>query len=108
MASLLRTAAKKGIAPGYARRLVADGPTTQDAAPGLPGLIEQLSERELDMLRMLGTDLDGPDIARELSVSLSTVRTHTNRIFAKLGVHDRRAAVRRARELGLLSRNHDR
>ena len=108
MASLLRTAAKKGIAPGYARRLVADGPTTQDAAPGLPGLIEQLSERELDVLRMLGTDLDGPDIARELSVSLSTVRTHTNRIFAKLGVHDRRAAVRRARELGLLSRNHDR
>ena len=108
MASLLRTAAKKGIAPGYARRLVAAGPTTQDAAPGLPGLIEQLSERELDVLRMLGTDLDGPDIARELSVSLSTVRTHTNRIFAKLDVHDRRAAVRRARELGLLARNNDR
>ena len=76
--------------------------------PVRPGLIEQLSERELDVLRMLGTDLDGPDIARELSVSLSTVRTHTNRIFAKLDVHDRRAAVRRARELGLLTRNNDR
>ncbi|MGC5222580.1 LuxR C-terminal-related transcriptional regulator [Micromonospora sp. DT81.3] len=108
MASLLRTAAKKGIAPGYARRLVAAGSKTPVTVAVLPGLIEQLSERELDVLRMLGTDLDGPDIARELSVSLSTVRTHTNRIFAKLDVHDRRAAVRRARELGLLARNNDR
>ena len=73
-----------------------------------PGLIEPLSERELDVLRLLGTDLDGPDIARELTVSLSTVRTHTNRIYAKLGVNNRRAAVRRARELDLLSRTRDR
>ena len=47
------------------------------------------------MLRLLGTDLDGPDIARELTVSLSTVRTHTKSIYAKLGVNNRRAAVRR-------------
>ena len=60
------------------------------------------------MLRLLGTDLDGPDIARELSVSLTTVRTHSQHIYAKLGVNNRRAAVRRARELDLLpgSRNH--
>ena len=53
------------------------------------------------MLRLLGTDLDGPEIARELVVSLNTVRTHTKNIYAKLGVNNRRAAVRRARELGL-------
>ena len=59
------------------------------------------------MLRLLGTDLDGPDIARRLIVSLNTVRTHTNHVYAKLGVSNRRAAVRRARELGLLSRPRD-
>ena len=60
------------------------------------------------MLRLLGTDLDGPEIARELVVSLSTVRTHTKSIYAKLGVNNRRAAVRRAAELDLLSRPRDR
>ena len=67
-------------------------------------LIEPLSERELEVLRLLESDLDGPDIARELVVSLTTVRTHTRNIYAKLGVNSRRAAVRRAAELGLLSR----
>lgn len=56
------------------------------------------------MLRLLGTDLDGPGIARELVVSLNTVRTHTQHIYAKLGVTNRRAAVRSAAELDLLSR----
>ena len=74
------------------------------APPANQGLIEPLSERELDVLRLLGTDLDGPDIARELVVSLNTVRTHTKNIYAKLGVNNRRAAVRRAEELDLLSR----
>ncbi|WP_448074004.1 helix-turn-helix transcriptional regulator [Georgenia yuyongxinii] len=54
------------------------------------------------MLRLLGTELNGPDIARRLIVSLNTVRTHTKNIYAKLGVNSRRAAVRRAGELGLL------
>ena len=60
------------------------------------------------MLRLLETDLDGPEIARHLVVSLSTVRTHTQNIFYKLGVNNRRAAVRRAEELDLLSRTHNR
>jgi LuxR family transcriptional regulator, maltose regulon positive regulatory protein len=67
-----------------------------------------LSDRELDVLRLLGTDLNGPDIARELTVSLSTVRTHTNRIYAKLGVNNRRAAVRQAQQLDLMPRTRDR
>ena len=61
-----------------------------------------LSERELDVLRLLRSDLSGPDIANELVVSLNTLRTHTKSIYAKLGVSSRRAAVRRAAELGLL------
>jgi ATP/maltotriose-dependent transcriptional regulator MalT len=60
------------------------------------------------VLRLLGSDLDGPDIARQLTVSLNTLRTHTKNIYAKLGVNSRRAVVRQAAELNLLSRTHDR
>jgi LuxR family maltose regulon positive regulatory protein len=63
-----------------------------------------LSDRELDVLRLLASELGGPDIARELHVSLSTVRTHTQRIYTKLGVNNRRAAVRRAHQLNLFGR----
>ena len=65
-------------------------------------LIEPLSERELEVLRLLRSELSGPEIARDRMVSLSTVRTHIQHIFAKLGVNNRRAAVRRAEELDLL------
>ena len=107
MASLLRAAAKQGTARNYVRRLLAAVNKTEDGMPASQGLIEPLSERELDVLRLLGTDLGGPEIARELVVSLNTVRTHTKNIYAKLGVNNRRAAVRRARELDL-SRTGDR
>ena len=60
-----------------------------------------MSARELEVLRLLRSDLSGPDIARELIVSLNTVRTHTKNIYAKLGVNNRREAVTRAAELGL-------
>ena len=72
------------------------------------GLIEAVSERELEVLRLLGSDLSGPDIARELLVSINTLRTHTKSIYTKLGVNNRRAAVRRAQELDLLSRSRQR
>ncbi len=104
MAALLRVAAKQGIAPSYVRRLLAAVNKTEDRAPIEQDLIETLSERELEVLRLLGTDLDGPDIARHLIVSLNTVRTHTKHIYEKLGVNNRRAAVRRAEELALLPR----
>ena len=63
-----------------------------------PAYVEPLSERELEVMRLLGSDLDGPDIARQLSVSLSTVRTHTQHIYAKLGVDTRAGAVAKAIE----------
>ena len=65
--------------------------------------MEPLSDREQEVLRLLGTELSGPEIARELVVSLNTVRSHTKSIYTKLGVNTRRTAVRRAQELGLLS-----
>jgi LuxR family maltose regulon positive regulatory protein len=71
------------------------------STPAQP-LVDSLSERELDVLRLLESDLGGPDIARELCVSVNTVRTHTRHIYAKLGVTTRREAVREAARLGLL------
>ncbi|HEX2980862.1 MAG TPA: LuxR C-terminal-related transcriptional regulator [Anaerolineaceae bacterium] len=65
-----------------------------------PG-VEALSERELEVLRLLRSELSGPEIAQQLIVSLNTLRTHTKNIFNKLGVNNRRAAVRRAEELDL-------
>ena len=105
MASLLRAAAKRGTSRDYARRLLAALSETGHGGPVMQSLIDPLSERELDVLRLLGTELDGPAIARELVVSLNTVRTHTKNIYAKLAVTSRRAAVRRAAELDLLPRH---
>ncbi len=101
MAALLRAVAKQGTTRAYARRLLAAVSEPGQDSPVTPALIDPLSERELDVLRLLGTELDGPAIARELIVSLHTVRTHTKHIYAKLAVTNRRAAVRRAAELGL-------
>jgi LuxR family maltose regulon positive regulatory protein len=108
VAPLLEAAAKRRVASSYVRDLLAAFGRGANRAPIGQGLIEPLSERELDVLRLLASDLNGPDIARELVVSLNTVRTHTKNIYAKLGANNRRAAVTRAVELDLLSRAHDR
>ena len=99
--SLLRAAEKQGTTRNYVRRLLAAVSQTRQDSPVRQALIDPLSERELDVLRLLGTELDGPAIARELMVSLNTVRTHTKNIYTKLAVTSRRAAVRRAAELDL-------
>jgi LuxR family transcriptional regulator, maltose regulon positive regulatory protein len=104
MTSLLRAAAKQGTRRDYVRRLLAAASRIGHNGPTEQALIEPLSERELDVLRLLGSELDGPAIARELTVSLNTMRTHTKNIYAKLAVTNRRAAVRRAAELNLLPR----
>jgi LuxR family maltose regulon positive regulatory protein len=115
MTAMLKMAAKQGISASYVRRLLAAVDKTEvgsrhpsRSSASWNGLIEPLSERELDVLRLLASDLGGPDIARHLVVSLNTVRTHTKSIYTKLGVNTRRAAVRRAEELDLLSRGHNR
>lgn len=75
---------------------------TEQDAPAAEPAAEVLSARELDVLRLLATDLTGPEIAQRLYVSLNTLRTHTRHIFAKLDVNTRRAAVRRATERELM------
>jgi LuxR family maltose regulon positive regulatory protein len=72
------------------------------AAAAVPSGDEGLSDRELEVLRLLATELTGPEIARHLFVSVNTLRTHTKHIFTKLDVNTRQAAVRRATERGLL------
>ena len=107
---LLAALAESPGSSTYTRTLVAACTAVATAAPGRPEAqgpavggrrTEPLSARELEVLHLLATDLDGPDIARHLFVSLNTVRTHTKSIYTKLGVNNRRAAVRRGRELGL-------
>jgi LuxR family transcriptional regulator, maltose regulon positive regulatory protein len=66
------------------------------------GLLEPLSQRELEVLRLFKTELSGSEIARELVVALSTVRTHTKSIYSKLNVNNRRDAIKRATELSLI------
>lgn len=107
MAQLLQEAANRDITPDYTSKLLVAlktwGQFHNEAPTAAPQpLIEPLSQRELDVLRLLNTELSGPEIARELVVALSTVRTHTKRIYGKLNVTNRRAAVKRAAELELI------
>ena len=71
-------------------------------SPPAQPLIDPLSERELEVLRLLATGLSNPEIADELVVAVSTVRSHCKSIYGKLNVHKRWDAVQRAQELGLI------
>lgn len=110
MSHLLGEATVRGILPAYSRKLLLSFEPEQPKSPDKPAssgasstpLVDPLSERELDVLKLLATDLNGPEIANALTISLSTMRTHTRNIYEKLGADNRRAAVRRAQELHLL------
>ncbi len=111
LAQLLEAAARQGIMPDYARRLLLafagehPGPASEVMPPtpvASSALNEPLSQRELEILRLFKSELSGPEIAQELVIALSTVRTHTKSIYSKLSVNSRRAAVNRAVELGLI------
>ena len=116
MASMLSRLAPGMPDRAYLQRLIAESgkhPASPNGAePGRSAttqrLVDPLSPRELEVLRLLSTDLDGPELARHLVVSLNTLRTHTKNIYAKLDVTSRRAAVRRAAELDLFERHLDR
>ena len=112
MQRLLERAVTHQITPTYTNQILTalknwgqqpETPASQTSFGGLSGIeADPLSPRELDVLRLLNTELSGPEIARELVVALSTVRTHTKSIYSKLDVTNRRAAVNRATELGLI------
>jgi LuxR family maltose regulon positive regulatory protein len=104
MTGLLRRAAQdEGVHPHVLEllRLAAGNIETGGTVSRQPPA-SVLSERELQVLRLLDSELSGPEIARRLYVSHNTLRSHTKHIFTKLDVTSRRAAVLRARERGLL------
>jgi LuxR family maltose regulon positive regulatory protein len=111
MAHLLYVALSCGIAPNYVRRLLAAFPVTEHEQPNQSrsrapevGLIEPLSQRELEVLQLIAEGLTNQEIASRLSLSLNTVKTHARNIYGKLGVHSRSQAIARSRALGLLPR----
>jgi LuxR family maltose regulon positive regulatory protein len=111
---LLRRVAARGVAPRYVGDLLAAfGGTASRAAASRATdtaslseaaqvLVEPLSERELDVLRLLNTHLTSTLMADELFIAVSTVRSHIKSIYGKLNVHSREEAVQYAQELGLL------
>ncbi len=100
--SLLKEAARQGIQSEHVTSLLAVFPTPVQPEP-IPDLPDALSEREVEVLRLMADGLKNQEIADRLVVSLNTIRYHSKNIFGKLGVDNRTAAVGRARELGLLT-----
>ena len=91
-----------GIAGRYLTRTEARHRLSSAPLAPAPSLVEQLTERELAVLRFLPTQLSQRDISSELYVSLNTVETHCGAIYRKLGVGDRKSAVQAARDFRLL------
>jgi len=109
MARLLYEAAALGIHPAYAGQLLAafEGEVVfQNPPKGLSQpqleLVEPLSERELEVLKLIAEGLSNREIAEQLVISLSTVKSHTHHIFNRLNVNNRTQAVALARSLGLI------
>jgi LuxR family transcriptional regulator, maltose regulon positive regulatory protein len=107
MASLLLTAAARGIAPEYVRRLLAAfrDETTDSRRPSVKAaslLVEPLGERELEVLRLIDAGLSNREIAEELCVAVSTVKKHINHIYDKLDAGSRTQALAKAREARIL------
>jgi LuxR family maltose regulon positive regulatory protein len=122
MAHLLRQLAKRGVAPdyvqepdyvrepGHVRRILAAFPKTRATPEAIrairqdaqAALVEPLTERELEVLQLLGRRLSDQEIAQTLSISVLTAKTHARNIYQKLGVSGRRQAVAKARSLGIL------
>lgn len=107
-----RTAAR-GIPLSYLARLVRacadeaalanpqEGPHASPKVAVVPGLVEALTDREVEVLQLLALGKQNREIAQELWVALNTVKKHVTHIFEKLGAANRTEATARARELGL-------
>ena len=110
MAILLYQALTRGIAPEYVRRLLAAFPAVEakeparsETQPSDSGLIEPLSEREIEVLQLVAAGLTNQEIAGRLFLSQHTVKVHARNIYGKLGVKNRTQAAARGKALGILS-----
>ena len=106
---ILEKALFRGLTPDFTRKLLdiieeeeRQRQTRKRTAMTLPLPQGVLSEREIEVLRLLADDVSNEHIAKNLNVSLGTVKTHVHHIIEKLEVKDRRQAVQRAKDLGLL------
>jgi LuxR family maltose regulon positive regulatory protein len=105
MLDLLRLARSRGLAPDYiATLLIASGkePATPRSVPRSAGLVDPLSQRELEVLHLLADGASNEEIAERLVIAVSTAKRHVSNIFGKLTVSSRTQAVARAQALGLL------
>ena len=121
MEAILRAAASRGTVPHYVARLLSSFSRRRDEtstvgaeepdiraygpAPSLPFYepgSERLSVREVEVLRLIAGGKTNAEIAQTLVVAVSTIKSHTNSIFGKLQVSNRREAILRAREMQLL------
>jgi LuxR family maltose regulon positive regulatory protein len=117
MATLLRQAAARGIEPDYVQELLdafavqacAERPTANGIPPSSgqrrvsSSLVEPLTERELEVLRLVAEGLSNREIAERLVVAIGTVKVHIHNICGKLDVQNRTQAILRAQQLGLLT-----
>jgi DNA-binding NarL/FixJ family response regulator len=90
------------LAPSITRRLIEEFAASPPAAPAPPGL-DELTPRELEVFRLVAQGKSNADIAAELIIGETTVKTHVTRMMMKLGVHDRVQAVVLAYELGVVT-----
>ena len=107
MGEVLKYSVEQGISVSFASKLLDEMAKEKWAretpfVTGTPTLLEPISERELQVLRLLNSDLTTPEIAQELIVAVSTIRSHIKNIYRKLNVHSRMEAVDRAKQLNLL------
>jgi ATP/maltotriose-dependent transcriptional regulator MalT len=107
MAALLHRAALRGVIPDYVAGLLAAFPAIDRGIQISPssatfGFNEPLSERELEVLRWLASGASNHEIAKLLSITVTTAKKHVSNIIRKLGVNNRTQAVSRGRDLGLL------
>lgn len=114
LAALVEQAAPGTVSPDYARRLlIAFGLETPEAAPAPPAVApalpapspptaDLLSDREVEVLRLIATGLSNAETGRKLFIAPSTVKKHLENIYDKLGTRSRTQAIARAREIGVL------
>jgi LuxR family maltose regulon positive regulatory protein len=106
---VLKETAAQELAPAYIRKVLEihgdignSAPVPSSGNSAEDGLIEPLSSREKEVLKLMADGLSNPEIAARLYLSPNTLKAHTQHIFGKLGVHNRVQAINKARELKIV------